>query len=595
MDRKLQVVLLVPEEAELPLLAKLSARDDTEIVAVVDPGTGSVGAVLAEMMGLRTVPDLAVAGELDGVVCVVPEQPSAAANDLVVAAERLGLATQESGVLLQRLRLNRPDQHLVGPPVVELQDVEQEADRIESSLAALEDALAADAILQRVLELATRAVGASSGSLMLLDEPAGELYIAYATGLSEATVQRTRVRLGQGIAGRVAQERRPELIEGRQGEAPRRDRPDIASAISAPLVWDGRLLGVVNVSTAKGQRQLGESECDLLADFAGRLGRILDRVLSLQESRTALIVSLTEARMRHLRGEVTDLPDLLASWAGALVVAAAAEQVTLVVPCHDGATLLVGEATADGKGRHRHEPHDDSAWIEVLGGVAPVVVRQEKGEGTSSLTVFFLPVGRRPIVAGLKVQFQHGSTSHAFHALASELAALLDLLLSDELERYVSARHGARVTDLIHRFTVLSAADLTPGERAERICAEAARLTGAIEAIAVASLDDGQVQLAGDNALDDADCLANVAQWLEDAAADGWLITTVAADQGASVSVLVVCANPQQPVPALVLVGKELRDPLDGTVFGNEDLEVVRPLARLLSTLPSPAPLAMKP
>jgi hypothetical protein len=55
---KWPVVLLSPGEEELTLLADLSARRDARILAVIDPDGFSVGASLAEVMGLRVIKDL---------------------------------------------------------------------------------------------------------------------------------------------------------------------------------------------------------------------------------------------------------------------------------------------------------------------------------------------------------------------------------------------------------------------------------------------------------------------------------------------------------------------------------------------------------
>ena len=59
---KWPVVLVCPGEEELTLLADLSARRDAKILAVVDPDGFSVGASLAEVMGL---PILRHLGELE--------------------------------------------------------------------------------------------------------------------------------------------------------------------------------------------------------------------------------------------------------------------------------------------------------------------------------------------------------------------------------------------------------------------------------------------------------------------------------------------------------------------------------------------------
>src|SRR6266851_4325448 len=61
---------------------------------------------------------------------------------------------------------------------------------------------------QVIVETAMRALEADDASLMLPDA-AGGLTITYSHGLPELVRKATRVRLGEGISGRVAQDRVP--------------------------------------------------------------------------------------------------------------------------------------------------------------------------------------------------------------------------------------------------------------------------------------------------------------------------------------------------------------------------------------------------
>lgn len=92
------------------------------------------------------------------------------------------------------------------------------------------------------------------GSLMLYDERAQELVIRCAKGLSARARRAVRLRLGEGVAGKVAATGRPIRIADIRASALYRDffsepgklRPR-ESLVALPLPYQGKLVGVVNL------------------------------------------------------------------------------------------------------------------------------------------------------------------------------------------------------------------------------------------------------------------------------------------------------------------------------------------------------------
>ena len=129
-----------------------------------------------------------------------------------------------------------------------------------------------DAVLRAGLEL----VGADRGSVMLLDDLDERLKIVSAQGLSQAIVAQTRQKLGQGVAGWVAQQRKPLLLDGDAKDDDRFeltleiDDDDLRSSISVPLHIRDELLGVLNMSlTVRASKvELSEYELRMAAVFA---------------------------------------------------------------------------------------------------------------------------------------------------------------------------------------------------------------------------------------------------------------------------------------------------------------------------------------
>lgn len=591
MSEKLTLILGAPGEAEMPLLADLGMRPDVTILGVFDPGGQCLGGAIAEIMGLpvvRSLDQLNLNGGPPARV-VLPSQPPSLAAELARMAGDHGLRTirpeEVRGELLQpRARApRRPARQASG---TDLAAIERETEALQASLADLEDALAGDAIMRRLVEICARAVGASGGSLMLLDETSRELYIAYATGLSEGTIHGTRVKVGEGISGSVAHSRQPRLVEGRLGPDTRhRDRPDIATAICTPLLSDDDLLGVLNVSTQATEEPLTAASLEVLEGLSQRLARILDEVLDLQRQRTSRMFHLTEQQLRRLAGDLDELPAMLAAWTGVLAVTAEADRVCLAVPCEDG-SLLLAEGTPGQDGHHWYEPLHNPAWLEVLGSGMPMVVREESTSRSDRdpVTVFYLPVGRRPVHAGLAVHFSGSRLAHAFHALAGETAFLLDRLLPD----LIAQRHQSHRTAMLSRLSAtmadLTVSERTPGRQLEHLSDAARQLTGARFGVVIESVGEGSPRLAAGNAPEDASWLADCSRLLQAAADDGWRITTIETRE-APLSVLVV-ANPSGgAVPGMVLVGKVRTHDLDGNVFTPLDAELVLPLAGMLTRL----------
>lgn len=100
-----------------------------------------------------------------------------------------------------------------------------------------------------IVERTTEILEAGKCSLMLLDQQTQEFLIKASKGLDAETVKKTRVKLGEGIAGKVAQEGKPLLIAGTeipsaaQGAAYPKE-----SFLSVPIFVHDKLIGVVNVS-----------------------------------------------------------------------------------------------------------------------------------------------------------------------------------------------------------------------------------------------------------------------------------------------------------------------------------------------------------
>jgi two-component system, OmpR family, sensor histidine kinase KdpD len=133
---------------------------------------------------------------------------------------------------------------------------------------AMNSVLELPAVLETILRSAMDLLDARSGSIMLLEKP-DELVVVLARG-NEAAVG-GRVRVGSGIAGRVAQTREALLIDGRADKSSfpglSEREEEVESALSVPLVNRNVLFGVLNVNAGP-DRQYSEYDLRALSLFA---------------------------------------------------------------------------------------------------------------------------------------------------------------------------------------------------------------------------------------------------------------------------------------------------------------------------------------
>jgi signal transduction histidine kinase len=147
-------------------------------------------------------------------------------------------------------------------------------------------------LLDLIVSTAIEVTDADRASVMLLDSEEGVLTIKAAKGIDEDLVQSTRVKLGEGIAGRVARTGRPLLLR-RSARTPDldslRNRDDqISSAISVPLRIEERIVGTLNVNESSRHSEFGEEDLRTLTLFADQAALALEKAQLYRDSQRQL-------------------------------------------------------------------------------------------------------------------------------------------------------------------------------------------------------------------------------------------------------------------------------------------------------------------
>lgn len=143
-------------------------------------------------------------------------------------------------------------------------------------------------MLELIVRMIAEMLSAKIVSLMLLDKDRSELFIKVSYGLEDWIVDQTRVKLGQGIAGKVAQTGTPLLIDNiEQNEvysSLNNPQYETMSLLSVPLFVSKQVVGVINVNNKISGERFDQDDMNLLISFSERMSHALERVRRKEDS-----------------------------------------------------------------------------------------------------------------------------------------------------------------------------------------------------------------------------------------------------------------------------------------------------------------------
>src|SRR5215472_7317385 len=107
-----------------------------------------------------------------------------------------------------------------------------------------------DELLQKIAELTNRIVPFEIFAIFLLDDEAQELYLRFAIGHPPDVVKNLRIKVGDGVTGTAAMERRIVVVDDvrtypRYIEAVK----NIRSELAVPLISQNRVVGVLDIQS----------------------------------------------------------------------------------------------------------------------------------------------------------------------------------------------------------------------------------------------------------------------------------------------------------------------------------------------------------
>ena len=152
------------------------------------------------------------------------------------------------------------------------------------------------ALLAELVDRAREALGADTSAILLLDHRSGQLVATAASGLEEEVQQGVRIPVGRGFAGRIAAQGHPVVLDEVDHTKvinPILLEKGIRSLMGAPLLADGKVIGVLHVGTMSPRAFTGD-DVNLLQLAADRAA-VAVQALTARVDRAA-----TEALQRSL-------------------------------------------------------------------------------------------------------------------------------------------------------------------------------------------------------------------------------------------------------------------------------------------------------
>jgi signal transduction protein with GAF and PtsI domain len=129
-------------------------------------------------------------------------------------------------------------------------------------------------ILKLIVNLTASVMEAKICSLWLLDEAKGELKIRATQAMSEEYLKERVLRVGEGIVGMVAQDKKPIIItdvlsDERYKEKKLAKKEKLVSMLSVPMMVKNAVIGVINIYTVTPYK-FTKSDIDLLSTVANQ-------------------------------------------------------------------------------------------------------------------------------------------------------------------------------------------------------------------------------------------------------------------------------------------------------------------------------------
>ena len=137
-------------------------------------------------------------------------------------------------------------------------------------------------LAESVINVACKLIHSEAASLMLIDKDDNELYIAASRGFPADIASTVRIKMGEGIAGRVANTGKPIFVENIESDIrflkTNTQRYESNSFICVPLRVKNNVVGVLNINAPREIKSFEDRDVRLMTILADQAAMTLENI-----------------------------------------------------------------------------------------------------------------------------------------------------------------------------------------------------------------------------------------------------------------------------------------------------------------------------
>jgi signal transduction protein with GAF and PtsI domain len=161
-------------------------------------------------------------------------------------------------------------------------------------------------ILRLIVTVTAELLGSNICSLMLIDEKTNELSVRASQSISEEYNKKPPLKIGEGIAGKAAKEKKPIVVKDvtKEKEYKHKDiakREGLNSLLCVPMVVKSKAIGVINCYTST-PHDFSDAEIEILTTIANQAAVAIENTELIVKSKVIQEELETRKRVERAKG-----------------------------------------------------------------------------------------------------------------------------------------------------------------------------------------------------------------------------------------------------------------------------------------------------